>query len=633
MGPESRRVKRAAGAVLFGILIAVPAQAQEPPDSIVVVDSLTALGSPSLVVDSLALDFLALAEVDTLVADSLSADTIFYNIPRGTGEAPVGFATGIWEWDRHSLMASGANTLAELFQEIPGLITLLGGDYGTPASISAFGLGGAGYRVFRDGFEVYPVDGGVADLQRIGLVAVSRIRLERSMGQMIIELTSYEYDDGRPFSVIEAGTGDLNTNMFRGIYADPTALGGSLGTGLERMDTRGRGQDRKEGGNRTGSWVRYQVHLQNRFGIGLDLRRSQSQTKVVEYTPTLTRTDVMVRAGLRVVDGVVVSGYAGRSSLSAETEASIHKIGGSRGQVSGSLAVDRGGFWLNGAYRQFEGDLPSRAADLSLGFARDRWGGLTGHVSQGTWNGTGTLNYGGRAWVNPIRGVTLFGSFSEGEFGSRDAMLMDGTVAPEAPDIGIVPGVAAITDRKTGRAGLSFSRWGVTLAGATLYTWSDLALPLGTEADYGAPADIGVHRTGFEAMAILPTRWQALTIEGSYQRWEKTGPYLPEQIYQGAFEYHKVFKETGNLELWFSAGVRGHDPMLTFVDDVGSGAGGVVEVPFYQSWYGHIQVRVVTVRLWLGMDNATLRQGNQTYPGRLLPYARSFFALRWDLWN
>ncbi|MGY8777054.1 MAG: TonB-dependent receptor plug domain-containing protein, partial [Longimicrobiales bacterium] len=326
-------MKRAAGAVLFGILFAVPVQAQEPPDSIVVVDSLTALGSPSLVIDSLAPDSLALVEGDTLVADSLSADTIFYNIPRGTGEAPAGFATGIWDWDRHSLMASGANTLAELFQEIPGLITLLGGDYGTPASISAFGLGGAGYRVFRDGFEVYPVDGGVADLQRIGLVGVSRIRLERSMGQMIIELTSYEYDDGRPFSVIEAGTGDLSTNMFRGIYTDPTALGGSLGTGLERMDTRGRGQNRQEGGNRTGSWVRYQVHLQNRFGIGLDLRRSQSQTKVVEYTPTLTRTDVMARAGLRVADGVVVSGYAGRSSLSAEPEASIHRMGGSRGQI------------------------------------------------------------------------------------------------------------------------------------------------------------------------------------------------------------------------------------------------------------------------------------------------------------
>ena len=214
MGPESRRVKRAAGAVLFGILIAVPAQAQEPPDSIVVVDSLTALGSPSLVVDSLALDFLALAEVDTLVADSLSADTIFYNIPRGTGEAPVGFATGIWEWDRHSLMASGANTLAELFQEIPGLITLLGGDYGTPASISAFGLGGAGYRVFRDGFEVYPVDGGVADLQRIGSTSMTyrmevwTIRRDSFEREKVTE-GAFTYvaigDDGRPRSIPKEG--------------------------------------------------------------------------------------------------------------------------------------------------------------------------------------------------------------------------------------------------------------------------------------------------------------------------------------------------------------------------------------------------------------------------------------------
>jgi len=637
-------VKRAAGALLSGVrrgtlclllvgLGAIPASAQEPPDSVLVGDSLTVSDSLA-VADSLGLDSLSLDPgADTLVADSVSADTIFYNIPRGSGELPSGFATGIWEWDRHELMASGANTLAELFQEIPGLITLLGGDYGTPSAMSAFGQGGAGYRVFRDGFEVYALDGGVADLQRIGLVGLSRIRLDRSMGQMVVELTSYEYDDGRPFSVIEAGTGDLSTNMFRGIYTDPTALGGSLGVGLERIDTRGRGPTEDEGGNRTGSWVRYQLHLQDRFGIGLDLRRSQSQTKVGLYTPTMTRTDAMVRAGLRVIDGVTVNAYAGRSTLDAEAEASINTFGGSRAQVGGTVALDLSGLWLNGSYRQFEGDLPSRGVDAAGGYTNGRWGGVSGRYSQSIWNGSSAANFGGRAWVSPISSVTLFGSYEDGEFGSRDAIVMDGTTPPAAESSAVIPGTAAITDRTTARGGVSLARWGVTLSGAALYARSDVALPLGTELDYGAPAQVGVHRKGYEAMAILPTRWAALTLQGSYQTWDEAGPYLPAQTYRGSFEYHKVFKETGNLELWFSVGVRGHDPMLTFVDDTGSGGDGVIEVPFYQSWYGHIQVRVVTVRLWLGMDNATLRRDNQNYPERLLPYARSFFALRWDLWN
>ena len=91
--------------------------------------------------------------------------------------------------------------------------------------------------------------------------------------------------------------------------------------------------------------------------------------------------------------------------------------------------------------------------------------------------------------------------------------------------------------------------------------------------------------------------------------------------------------ESGNLELWGSLGVRGHDPMQVFVADDMSGSGSVVQTPFYQSWYWQAQVRVVTVRLWFGMDNFTFRRNLQTYPDRILPFGRTFFALRWDLWD
>ena len=60
---------------------------------------------------------------------------------------PDGFATGVWSWDREAIMASGANTLAELFAEVPGMVPLWGGDYGTPIALSAFGSGGGGVRL------------------------------------------------------------------------------------------------------------------------------------------------------------------------------------------------------------------------------------------------------------------------------------------------------------------------------------------------------------------------------------------------------------------------------------------------------------------------------------------------------
>jgi hypothetical protein len=39
------------------------------------------------------------------------------------------------------------------------------------------------------------------------------------------------------------------------------------------------------------------------------------------------------------------------------------------------------------------------------------------------------------------------------------------------------------------------------------------------------------------------------------------------------------------------------------------------------------------VRLFFGWDNFTIRRNLQTFPGRRLPITRSFFGLRWDLWN
>ena len=87
------------------------ARAQDPPDTLQVI-------ADSVLVDSLEA---------VLISDSASADTIYYNLPRFEGEAPEGWETGVWSWDRAAIMASSANTLAELVAEVPGVIVLLGG--------------------------------------------------------------------------------------------------------------------------------------------------------------------------------------------------------------------------------------------------------------------------------------------------------------------------------------------------------------------------------------------------------------------------------------------------------------------------------------------------------------------------
>jgi hypothetical protein len=533
-------------------------------------------------------------------------------------------------------MASGANTLGELFAEVPGLIALWGGDYGTPIAMSAFGQGGGGYRVYRDGFELYPVEGGVPDLQHIGLAGITRVRLDRSLGAMTVEMWSHRHDDGRPLSVVEAGTGDFDTNTFRGIFAEPTALGGSVAVGLERADTRGVGTD--EGGNRTGSWVRYQLHMRDRAGLAVDFRRMGSQTKVPAYAPSLTRTDWTVRGRVEVVDGVVAEAYTGKSSLDASNAGADYGVwGGSRAQHGVRLGLRRSGAWATGAFRLFGGGLPARSFDVAGGLT-STWGGAAGRVRRDAWEGAKTASTQGRAWLGPLLGVTVFGAWESGTFGARDGPVLDGLTVPTPPFLPLPhddPPAVAVADRSALRAGGSLEVLGATLAGAVLLVDADAHLPLFTQVDYGAPIEPGADRTGFEGYASVPIPiFAGLRLVGSYQEWDDGGPYLPPRIYRTSLEYHRVHMDSGNLELWWSFGVRGHDPMSVFVPADGTGGtGGLVTVPFYQDWYARIQVRIVTVRLFLGWDNFTLRRSLQNFPDRNLPYLRSFFGLRWDMWS
>ena len=634
MGPESHQVTSGArrlsvpsawlAACVLALASAWPAAAQILPDSAALPGTADTL---TVAADSLAQE----------AQDSLPADTIFYNLPALESGVPSGFATGVWVWDREAILVSAASTLAELVTDVPGVIGLFGGDYGTPIGLTAFGSGAGGVRLIRDGFEVTPLAGGIADLQRIGLGGVVSVRLERRGGELLIELTSYRYDDGRPFSLVEAGTGQLDTNLFRGTYADPTALGGSIALALERVDARGFGED--EGGNRTGSWFRYQLHSTDRAGLALDYRSMSSKTEVSDYATSVRRTDLTLRGRLEIVEGLVAEVYTGKSSHEVNDSREAYDFeGGSRDQHGVRIAARRDGLWARGALRLHSyDDLPAHRIEGSGGFTGTRLGAY-GNVSKGAWNGTSVVGFGLGGWLGPVSGVTLFGSWDGGSYAGRSGPPLDELPAPGLPPLSLPtapPGpVQLVSERSLLRAGASGSLFGVSLAAAGLRADADVHMPLGLELDRGAPTVLGEERFGVEGWASLPMPLEGLRLEGSYQRWDSDGPYLPKNIYRGAFVFHRVYLESGNFELWWSIGVRGHDPMSVFVaPDGAGGAGSLDQVPFYQNWYGQIQARIITVRLFLSWENLAVRRNLQNYPGRLLPPTRSFFGLRWDMWN
>ncbi|HEY8375472.1 MAG TPA: Plug domain-containing protein, partial [Nannocystis sp.] len=146
------------------------ARAQVPPtppdtvarDTVVVDTAGAAADSVGMVRDTVA------------AADTLRPVDVVHRFPRG---AAPSWRAGVWEWDRAALHASGATTLTDLLEGIPGVHALRFGLDASPEALSAWGMGGGRLEIVLDGFVLDPLDAGTFDLSRLELVAVERVRV------------------------------------------------------------------------------------------------------------------------------------------------------------------------------------------------------------------------------------------------------------------------------------------------------------------------------------------------------------------------------------------------------------------------------------------------------------------------
>ena len=179
-----------------------------------------------------------LAAPDSLELGVDSLATVVVTLPRIESGVAPSYAAGVWLWDRRALESTRAITLSELVGLVPGVISLRGGDYGTPVGVSSLGVGGGRVRVVWDGFDWVPLDGAVPDLSRIGLAGLDEVRVERHPGELLIEIRSKEPTSPEPETVVHVGTGDLGTNVVRGVFAHPNILSGALTFSLDRVSNK-----------------------------------------------------------------------------------------------------------------------------------------------------------------------------------------------------------------------------------------------------------------------------------------------------------------------------------------------------------------------------------------------------------
>ena len=624
--------------------------AQEPPDSVPPADTAA--------VDSLAPapDSLAALSDSLLAADSLADSLLVQLFPELPDPSRGGWATGVWEWDREALLGNQALSLAQLLDQIPGTIALRGGDFGTPTIVTSFGGGGGRVRLYIDGFEMVPLGAGAPDLAQVGLAGLQHVRVRRSTDGLRVELTSLEVDDPRPYSLVEVGTGDLQTNMLRATFSHPASLGGSLAFTLDRLDTEGTG--RREPGATTGGWLRYSRHLGSRLSLRGELRRISASRPSALYTPAQQgRSDWNLRARAALFPGLTAEIFTGRSSTTApvdpenpdSTEASL-----SRGQTGVRLAAEhafgeRLGVWTTGRWASMGGDAwPRRTLEAAAG-VNSFLGGVEGDWSRERWLGEDLSLLSLRAWTAPVFGLSLFGETRDGATGVPFRLFDPRDTIPEIPRLAGPP-VSFTTERRSTRVGARFAWRGLFLGAARVELEQDRLTPFGFPMDSSGVVQDGGKRSGIEASARVPLYFDGLYASVSYQTWDKDAPdwrYLPDESWNGQLGYHRTFLSTGNFEIWTEIGVEGREPMVVpFMAPRDEGeipgegdpeaevaAPGLLTVPYHQSWYFRLQLRVLTFHLFVLTENFTAERELQDFPERYLPGGRSIYGIKWTLWN
>lgn len=632
------------------------ASGQEPPDTVQAAADSPRPDSAGVdpVADSLAGDS---AAADSVAVDTLPPPPVF---PSLGDPLPPQATPGTWEWDRTALLGARGQTLRELLSGLPGLLHVRAGDFGAPSAVFPVGWSGGGMRLYYDGVEHLPMEGSVPDLSRVALSGLERVRVVRRAGGVDVLLFRRVHGDKRPHSLVEAGTGDQDTNVLRATFSLPRALGGKASLALDRLDTQGR----EDPGATTGAWLRYSVHRGDRGGLRFEYRRIGSQRSDTAYLPaSAVRSDWTVQGVWRLREGALAEAWTtGASMASGDTLAAFPFAAERRRQVGVRLSGERGGLWgratarFNGGAGVADRELSVEASALSA-----RWGGTGVRLWQETWAGRSGSGYDVRAWASPVSFAHVFVEHGDG---SRSVPVLaplpvappdSAPEMPEADTAGVEPEPPEaprnrFSQRTETRFGVRLAWRGAQATGARTFVEADSVWPTGLPFDRGGLVLPQARRAGWEVTGRIPLWPRGLALRGAVQLWDPSDSvalYFPDHVYDASLSFHRTFLASGNFEWWIDMGVQGRSPMATpqprpaAEEDGPEPSAGVAEgsglapstAPFYQDWYFRMQARILTLNIFVTVENLTLRPENQDVPGRLLPGTRGLYGVRWTLWN
>lgn len=180
------------------------------------------------------------ASTDSVTAkvDSLPKDTL--QPAFGRGDIPQNTDIGSqFQWTREEFFASGALSVADLLERVPGATSFRSGWLASPKLVAIQG-DFARLRIFYDGLELDNLDprnGLLLDLAYVQLWTLDRVSIERFGNEFRVHLTSWQPDNTSPYTRTDVSTGDEDTNVYRGFYGKRFFRGGGIQAAGQQFST------------------------------------------------------------------------------------------------------------------------------------------------------------------------------------------------------------------------------------------------------------------------------------------------------------------------------------------------------------------------------------------------------------
>jgi len=532
-----------------------------------------------------------------------------------------------YTFNRIALAKSGALSVADLLDRMPGLTTFRAGWLPSP-QVAAIAGDFTRVRVFLDGIELDDLngrDGEAPDLRSVPLWTLDQLTLDRGATELRIEMRSWEYAMTTPYTEVDALTGDMNTNLYRAYYAKRFYNGAALQVAAQQYGTVNTRQG--GGGDETGVFARYGVARRNWSVDVVGLRLNDTRTltgryfgqgmSLAPYRGASTLAYLRAAVG-RVGDGpflqVIASSDALRESSSHYNTAAAAPYGfpadtvdsaASSAQYVATAGYDRGGIRLHltERYRRRLGiGYNSPAASFALD---EPILGVNARAERDEYWGVTRLEGGVRLTPLPFLSVV-------GTAGQRTSLLKASPgrmLQPDSRSARIEAGIRL--GRTLWFSGGVMTRDTALAVAPSVFDTAFVAVPLGRQT--GTLASIRGAIVG------------GLSVDAEGVRWQQPGPYTPRYQGHGELRFQTNWLRkfpNGNFSFLLSAAVD-YRSAVAFPTATGD-----LTAPSSRVYSILAEIRILRGTITFQRRNLQSAIYEQV-PGYIMPRAVNLYGVRW----